>query len=92
MDKSKLKVWGGTLMIGGKQVRGIVATQYKKQALEILRAFNIGPTEFKNHWCATGNSIELETALAQPGKVFASTEFTSKEFYLVKDKYPNVDN
>jgi len=64
----KLIVFGGNIFYGTprKQVRAIVASYTKKQAVELLDTINGGAFSyfryFKNYFCETGNSIELSVA------------------------------
>jgi hypothetical protein len=66
----KFKVWGGLTFENGRHVRTIIATQTKRSACVIL---NKSFSDFSNYWCETGNEIELETALSEPGAVFKSS-------------------
>lgn len=77
----KLKVWGGDSFVNGnKQVRTIVATTTKKEAMAIL---GVSVNEFTNHWCETGNDIETAIALSAPGTVFKASSFMGKDFAAV---------
>ena len=62
----KLKVFGGGIFYGipRKQVRILVASYTKKQAVELLSTVNgsINYTHFNNYYCETGNSVELSVA------------------------------
>lgn len=61
----KLKVFGGTIFYGTprKQIRVIVATYTKKQAVELLNTVtNISYTHFNDYFSKTGNVVELSVA------------------------------
>ena len=66
----KLKVYGGSFIIRGKQMRSIIASSTIKQALEVLKDVCINYSYFKDYWCETGNEKELEEALKQPYTLF----------------------
>lgn len=63
----KLKVFGGNFAIKGKQVRAIIACEYKNQAIAKL---GISYNNFRNFWCKTGNEKELEVGLSTPYTIF----------------------
>jgi hypothetical protein len=69
--KTKLKVWGIATFLRGvdNQVRAIVATPTRRAAADIL-----GCSDYfmAGYAAETGNEMELEIALSQPGKVFYS--------------------
>jgi len=75
----KLKVWGGLIFVNGKQVRTIVATKYKKDAISLFDYMSIH--EFNNYWCETGNDIELKVALSKPNTVFVATSSMGNDFH-----------
>lgn len=59
-----------------RQVRVIVAAPSGAAARRALVAAGLGDvsrTEWANHWGTTGNALELEVALAEPGRVFGRT-------------------
>jgi len=64
----KLKVFGGLIFHGTprKQIRILVASYTKKQAVELLNTVdgghNISYIHFNDYFCETGNSIELSVA------------------------------
>jgi len=62
-----LKVFGGSIFYGSprKQVRVIVASYTKKQAVELLNTVNFSNMtypDFNNYFIETGNSTELSVA------------------------------
>lgn len=59
-----MKVFGGNY---DGRYRRIVAAKTKKEAAALV---GVGPYQFREHFCATGNDKELATALAEPGVVF----------------------
>lgn len=83
----KLKVFGGTVFYGKsgeprKQVRVIVATFTKKQAVELLNsvndiAYGISYNDFNDYFCETGNDIELSVA-TEVGLYVSEKIFNSK--------------
>ncbi len=54
-----MKVYGGLIFIHGKQRRTIVKAKSQKRAAELL---NVSAYQFRNFWCETGNSGELDAA------------------------------
>jgi len=62
-----LKVFGGNIQVGGKQVRAIVATKTKKRAAEL---FGVSLYHFNQFCCETGNATELQVAQGNPETVF----------------------
>ena len=69
------KVYGGLIMVKGKQRRTIIATRTKKRAVELLTPFTIiSASHFRDYWGETGNKIELSVALAEPEVVFISND------------------
>lgn len=61
----KLKVFGGSTFYGSprKQVRVLVASYTKKQAVELLNTVStISYSSFNDYYSETGNSVELSLA------------------------------
>lgn len=101
----ELKVFGTTVMASGdeaqalglnygngnRQVRAIVAATTRVDA---AKAFGMSVSQANGFMSATGNTVELETALAKPGQVFACRmddhkkatfiEITRKEYVSYK--------
>lgn len=73
----KLKVWGGMTFHKNKQVRAIIATRTKKEAIAKL---NMSASHFNNYWCETGNDLELTTAIAKEGVVFVASRCMGNDF------------
>ena len=73
----KLTVWGGLKFVNGKQLRTIIATKTKKEAVKKL---GISIYEFNTWWCETGNDIETEIALKNDGIVFVASSSMGKDF------------
>ncbi len=71
-----LKVFGGLLFKQGKQIRHIVSASSQKKAAELL---GVSVGEVRSLWAQTGNKIELEVALAQPGTVFLKVSDSNYE-------------
>jgi hypothetical protein len=63
----KLKVYGGSSFIRGKQVRVIVAARSMKRASELLKE---SYSYMREYWSVTGNKMEIETATAKPEQPF----------------------
>lgn len=74
-----IKVFGGLIFLGGKQVRTIVAAKTKKRAAELLK---ISTYELNTWWSETGNEKELETALSSPETVFCATTSMGYDFKI----------
>lgn len=74
---AKIKVFGGLVFRGDKQVRAIVASTSKAKA---AAAVDESPHQFGNFWCETGNQKELQIALANPGQVFVASSSMGKDF------------
>lgn len=72
-----LKVFGGLTLVEGRQVRTIVAASSQKEAAELL---GITVRHLRDYWPQTGNALEVETALAQPGVVFNAVDNKGREF------------
>jgi len=69
----KRKVWGTDHhFVGGKQVRVVVATFTKKQAMELL---DMGRYVFETWVAETGNTDEVRCALMKPEKVLVMKFF-----------------
>lgn len=80
----KLTVYGGRHFVGNSQCRMIVATYTKRRAIEILQ---ISASSFRDFWCATGNTRELEIAAREPEVVFyCMNEFTSDPVFKRLDE------
>ncbi len=64
---SKLKVYGGSVIIGRKQARAIIATTSKKEVAKI-----VGVTLYKirTYWAATENKSEIDVATSNPGVMY----------------------
>ena len=73
----KMKVFGGLVFKGRKQVRTIVAATSQAKAAESVGATLSG---FRGWWAETGNKIELATAIPNPGQVFQSSGTMDKDF------------
>jgi hypothetical protein len=61
---AKIKVFGGLVFKGSRQVRIIVAAPSQAKAAE---AVHEKLHHFSGWWSPTGNAVELATALARPG-------------------------
>lgn len=72
-----MKVFSGLKFAKGKQRRTVVAAPSRKAAAELL-GLSVG--HMKDYWTVTGNQLEIETAMAQPGVVFMSSGPQCKEF------------
>lgn len=72
-----MKVFGGLVMDKGRQVRTIVAAPSQKKAAKLL---GISVSHLREYWPQTGNTVELETALAQPCVVFKAVDIFGREF------------
>lgn len=68
---SKLKVYGGDVIIGHTQVRAIVATTSKEKVAEIV---GITLYEIKTYWSDTRNESEVEVAMSNPGVMYIHHE------------------
>ena len=75
-----LTVWGGLTFNNGKQIRAVVATYTKKKAMELL---GFTYRDFEQSFCETGNTIELQTALAKPETLFFASHLQGKDFMEV---------
>lgn len=73
----KLKVFGGLIIHKGKQVRTIVATTSQQKAADLV---GVSVGHLRDYWSVTGNTVELETALAKPNTVFVSDSTFGKDF------------
>lgn len=68
---SKMKVFGGAMFVRGhRQMRAVVACTSQKAAAAVT-----GQTlgEIRTYWCETGNAVEVELALSQPGVIFVGS-------------------
>ena len=72
-----MKVFGGLVFRGSRQVRTIVAAKSKTKAAE---AVHETLHQFRSYWCETGNATELSIALARPGQVFMASGAMGKDF------------
>lgn len=80
---AKLKVYGGLVIVGGKQRRAVVATTSQKRAAFL---FEVSLYEFNNYFCETVNEAELEVALAKPEVVFYNSgSHTDREYRELED-------
>ena len=73
----ELKVFGGMMIVRGKQLRTIVATTSQKKASELTGE---SLSYIRSHWAVTGNEIECETALACSENVFRASTSRGKDF------------
>lgn len=74
---AKLKVFGGLIFNGSRQVRTIIAATSRAKAAAAVRE----PLYQFNGWfCETGNALEREMALANPGQVFQASDAVSRDF------------
>lgn len=73
----KLKVFGGLMIINGKQVRIIVAATSQKKAAELT---GVSLAHLRDYWSVTGNAVELDVALSKPNTVFVSDSDFGKDF------------
>ena len=78
---AKLKVWDGLMFIKSKQVKAIIATTTKKEAIKLL---NMTLYEFNSYWSETGNDISLKTALLKPNTIFIATGTLKYDFKELK--------
>ena len=72
-----MKVFGGLVFKGSRQVRTIVAAPSQAKA---AAAVHETPHQFRNWWSATSNATELAIALAKPGQVFQASGSMEKDF------------
>ncbi len=79
-----LKIFGGTIFYGTprKQVRVLVASFTKKQAVELLSTVSRHTyKDFNDYFSETGNSIELSVA-TEVGMWITHNEFTKTPEYI----------
>ena len=72
-----------------RQVRVLVATRTKKQAVELLVAARVisSRDRFTYYWTATGNAVEIEVAMANLETVLVGDNmFRSETWTAVKTK------
>lgn len=84
----KLKVFGGTIFYGAprKQVRLIIGSYTKKQAIELLNTISrYSIYEFNNYFSETGNLSELSTA-TEVGMWIKTDEFSNDSKYIKINK------
>lgn len=92
-----LKVFGGStcnpmVLKEHRQVRVIVASHTKKQAIETLNAhgYRVSTSEFAGYWGATGNQMELyiatEIGVWEAPMNLAPSE---REYKRVPERFPN---
>ncbi len=65
-NMNKLKVYGGSAIIGRKYERVIIAATSKKEVAKI-----VGTTLYtiRTYWSVTGNESEIDAATSNPGVV-----------------------
>ena len=76
-----LKVYGGLKHMGSRgQLRTIVAAKSRAKAAELV---GLRTSELAGYWSVTGNAIEIEVALSNPGQVFQASSSRGKDFVPV---------
>jgi hypothetical protein len=81
----KLKVFGANVFFHrGKQLRTIVAAYSQKEAAEKA---GVSLYDIRTWWCETGNPLELETALPNPGILFYQIPQKRGELGINKNAY-----
>ncbi len=81
----EMKVWSG-LMHGRGQVQAptVVAATSQKAACAILnRHSRMSLYEFRNYWSETGNAIDIEAAMSDPGAVFQASDSRARDYAKV---------
>jgi len=83
----KLKVFGGTIFYGTprKQVRVIIGSYTKKQAVELLCTVNnnFNYNQFNDYFIETGNDVELSVA-TDVGMWITKNEYDQKVENYIK--------
>lgn len=82
MRKMKQKVFKGATFNNGKQVAVVVAASSQRNAVAALHEYGLNVTirELATYWSVTGNKIDCETALAQPGQVFIASTLEAQDY------------
>ena len=64
----RLKIYGGSVIRGGVQYAAIVAASSQQAA---ANAADVTVGDIRSYWGETSNAQQVETAMSQPGTVFA---------------------
>lgn len=73
--------------ISARQCRAVVAAKTKKAAAEL---FGVSYGEFSNYGCETGDTLEIDTAMANPNQVFARSVDDYSGPYVEISRKPHV--
>lgn len=90
-NKKSLKFFGGSVNKNGKQYRVIFSSLNKKNVLE---HFYISNNVFRNFFCETGNSEEVELLEKNKEGVFIKLNFDYKDDfkeYKIGEEKENAD-
>ena len=68
---NKYKVYGGMIMVNGKQVRVVIATTSAQKAAHAAKT-TVGYV--RDYWSVTGNEAEINAAMATPETLIISPE------------------
>lgn len=74
----RLKVYGGLVMRGQRQVRAVIAASNAQEVADALG--NASAYYVRGYWSVTGNVKEVNAALALPGTLLLETAQNSGNY------------